>query len=165
MAPRLRSPTLETRTARLKLKVRRKPYFVPVAPGISLGYRRNLGAGSWLVRCADGKGGAWIKGFSTADDFEDASGEQVLDFWQAQVRAREMIRGKHTDARKPITVAEALDEHVEDLVIRGGSVAHIRRLLRVLPAALLERPVGLLATRELERWRNARPLPGWRLVP
>jgi integrase len=160
VAPRLRSPTLETRTARLKLKVRRKPYFVPVAPGISLGYRRNLGAGSWLVRCADGKGGAWIKGFSTADDFEDASGEQVLDFWQAQIRAREMIRGKHTDARKPTTVAEALDEHVEDLVIRGGSVAHTRRLLRVLPAALLERPVGLLTTRELERWRNARLASG-----
>ena len=156
MAPRPRSPTLETRTARLKLKVRRKPYFVPVAPGISLGYRRNLGPGSWLVRCADGKGGSWTKGFSTADDFEDGSGEQVLDFWQAQIRARELVRGKHADARKPITVAEALTEHEQDLVIRGGLVAHVRRLQRVLPPALLERPVGLLTARELERWRNGR---------
>jgi hypothetical protein len=89
MARRFRSPTLETRAARLRLRVRRKPYFLSVAPGVSLGYRRNLGPGSWLVRCADGKGGAWTKGFSTADDFEDASGEQVLDFWAAQVRARE----------------------------------------------------------------------------
>ena len=84
MARRLRSPTLETRTARLKLKVRRKPYFLSVAPGISLGYRRNLGAGSWLVRCADGKGGAWTQGFATADDFEDVDGNSVLDFWTAQ---------------------------------------------------------------------------------
>jgi len=48
---------------------------------ISLGYRRNLGPGSWLVRCADGKGGAWTQGFSTADDFEDSDNEHVLDFW------------------------------------------------------------------------------------
>jgi integrase len=155
MAPRLRSPTLETRTARLKLKVRRRPYFVPVAPGISLGYRRNLGPGSWLVRCADGKGGAWTKGFSTADDFEDASGEQVLDFWGAQVRARELVRGEHTDASKPLTVAEALDEYERDLVARGGLVARVQHVRRLLTPVLLERPVGLLVMRELRRWRDS----------
>jgi integrase len=155
MAPRLRSPTLETRTARLKLKVRRRPYFVPVAPGISLGYRRNLGPGSWLVRCADGKGGAWTKGFSTADDFEDASGEQVLDFWGAQVRARELVRGEHTDASKPLTVAEALDEYERDLVARGGLVARVQYVRRLLTPVLLERPVGLLVMRELRRWRDS----------
>jgi hypothetical protein len=32
MPRRLRSPTLETHTVRLRLKVRRKPYFVSVAP-------------------------------------------------------------------------------------------------------------------------------------
>jgi integrase len=154
MAPRLRSPTLETRTARLKLKVRRKPYFVPVAPGVSLGYRRNLGAGAWLVRCADGKGGSWSRGFSTADDFEDASGEAVLDFWQAQVRARELVRGKHTDATRPITIGEALIEYERDLVTRGGLAAHVRRLRRLLTPVLLERPVGLLVMRELRRWRD-----------
>jgi integrase len=155
MAPRLRSPTLETRTARLKLKVRRKPYFVPVAPGVSLGYRRNLGPGSWLVRCADGKGGAWSKGFSTADDFEDASGEQVLDFWGAQVRARELVRGNHSDATKPVTVTEALDEYERDLKARGGLVARVQHVRRLLTPVLLERPVGLLVMRELRRWRDS----------
>src|SRR5262245_43070219 len=154
MARRLRSPTLETRAARLRLKVRRKPYFVPVAPGISLGYRRNLGPGSWLVRCADGKGGAWTKGFSTADDFEDASGDIVLDFWTAQGRARELVRGKHTDVSKPVTVAEALAEYERDLVTRGGVAAHVRRVRRLLTSALLERPAGLLVMQELRRWRD-----------
>src|SRR5262245_5313414 len=156
MARRLRSPTLETRAARLRLKVRRKPYFVPVAPGISLGYRRNLGPGSWLVRCADGKGGAWTKGFSTADDFEDASGDVVLDFWAAQVRARELVRGKHTDASKPITVQEALEDYRRDLTARGGRITHVDRMLRHLSPALLQRPVGLLTMRELRRWRDHR---------
>jgi hypothetical protein len=44
MARRTRAPKLETRTTRLKLAVRRKPYFVVIAPGIGLGYRRNAGA-------------------------------------------------------------------------------------------------------------------------
>jgi integrase len=154
MARRLRSPTLETRAARLRLKVRRKPYFVPVAPGISLGYRRNLGPGSWLVRCADGKGGAWTKGFSTADDFEDPGGDVVLDFWAAQIRARELVRGKHTDASKPATVEEALTEYEHDLAARGGLVAHVQRVRRLLTPVLLQRPVSLLVMRELRRWRD-----------
>jgi integrase len=154
MAPRLRAPTLETRTARLKLKVRRKPYFIAVAAGINLGYRRNLGAGAWLLRVADGKSGHWSKGFGVADDFEDADGERVLDFWTAQTRARELVRGKHTDAAKPVSVAQALDEHQADLAARGGLVAQTRRVRRLLPPALLERPVGLLVMRELRRWRD-----------
>ena len=160
MARRLRSPTLETRTARLRLKVRRKPHFISIAPGISLGYRRNAGPGSWLVRCADGKGGAWTKGFAVADDREDASGDAVLDFWAAQVRARELVRGKHTDASRPVTVAEALDEHERDLAARGGLVAHVQRVRRLLTPALLERPVGLLVMRELRRWRDSRLASG-----
>src|SRR5262245_17613963 len=119
MARRLRSPTLETRAARLRLAVKRKPYFITVAPGISLGYRRCQGPGRWLVRCADGKGGAWTKGFALADDREDADGENVLTFWAAQTRARELVRGKGADAGKPIPVREALEDYGRDLTARG----------------------------------------------
>jgi hypothetical protein len=48
---------LESRTARLKLPKRRKPYFVRIDHGLSLGYRRNETAGPWIVRTTDGKGG------------------------------------------------------------------------------------------------------------
>ena len=161
MAPRLRSPTLETRTARLKLKVRRKPYFVSVAPGISLGYRRNLGPGSWLVRCADGRGGAWTKGFAIADDFEDASADgSVIDFWTAQTRAKELVRGKAADASKPITIDAALTDYAADLVARGGLVEPLQRVRKRLTLALLTRPVGLLTVRELRRWRDGQLASG-----
>ena len=66
MPRRLRSNMLETRNARLKLAQRPKPYWLTVANGIALGYR--AGPGAWNVRCADGKGGNWIKGFVFADD-------------------------------------------------------------------------------------------------
>jgi hypothetical protein len=158
MPRRLRSPTLETRTTRLRLEVRRKPYFVSVAPTISLGYRRNLGPGTWLVRCADGKGGCWTKGFAIADDFEDAAGDQVIDFWTAQVRAKELVRGKGTS--KPVTVEEALTDYERDLGLRGGLVEQVGRVRRALAPALLQRPVALLTMRELRHWRDAQRTSG-----
>jgi integrase len=143
----------------LRLETRRKPYFISVAPGISLGYRRNRGPGSWLVRGADGRGGAWTRGFAIADDFEDANGGQILDFWAAQTRARELVRGQHPGGR-PITVAEALADYERDLSLRGGRVEHVAYLRNGLPVALLQRPVGLLTMRELRQWRDARRVSG-----
>jgi len=108
MARRLRSNILETRTQRLKLAPRAKPYWFTVAPGIALGYRR--GPGSWNVRAADGKGGNWIKSFAIADDHEAACGVNVLNFWQACERAKMLARGTDADAGRPTTVSEALTD-------------------------------------------------------
>jgi hypothetical protein len=94
MARSIRSSSLESRTGRLKLASRWKPYTTRVAPGVRLGYRRNKTAGRWSVIAADGKGGAWLKAFAEADDFETANGESILDFWQAQTRARLLARGE-----------------------------------------------------------------------
>src|SRR5262245_53847946 len=62
MARRPRAARLETRTARLKLPVRRKPHdFTTISPGIALGYSRCASAGRWVVKVADGHGGHWTK--------------------------------------------------------------------------------------------------------
>ena len=45
--PKPRIAKLETATARRKLPVRKKPFYITVSPGIALGYRRNIGGGSW----------------------------------------------------------------------------------------------------------------------
>ena len=84
MAQHTRASNLETRTARLKLPVAKKPMFTKIGDGIGLGYRRNQTAGTWIVRAANGKGANWTKAFAIADDFEDANGEKSLNFWQAQ---------------------------------------------------------------------------------
>src|SRR6266436_4833551 len=90
-----RSSKLENATARRKLANRKKPYFVTVAPGIGLGYRRNQGAGTWSVRSTDGHGTDWVKRIALADDQEPADGTHVLNFWQAQDRARALARRRH----------------------------------------------------------------------
>ena len=154
MARRPRSSTLETRTARLKLPVRKKPHgFTPIAPGIALAYRRCRGGGRWVVRVADGKGGNWTKAFAIADDFENANGESVLDFWTAQTRAKALARGS-VESGRPITVAEALDAYAADLTARGGLPNNVSRVRYHLPPALSSKAVALLGSRELQHWRD-----------
>src|SRR6516165_4194949 len=106
MARRPRSSLLEHRTARLKLTARKKPYgFIQVSPGIGIGYRRCVrGSGRWIMEVADGHGGRWQKAFAVADDFEEADGEHVLEFWTASERARTLARGKDSPGHKPATV-------------------------------------------------------------
>lgn len=152
MARSVRSPSLETRTSRLKLKIKRKPYYVVVARGIRLGYRRNQGAGTWNVQAADGHGGTWLKAFATADDFEETDGEHVLTFWQAQDHARSLARATEGNTYRPATVSEALDSYEADLRAGDRDVTNARRVRKHLPAALASKAVSLLTARELRQW-------------
>src|SRR5271166_1194859 len=93
MARSIRSSTLETRSARLRLQVSKVPIFIKVGPRLGLGYRRNQTAGTWVVRLSDGKGRNTRKAIGNADDYEEADGDKVLDFWQAQERGRKLANG------------------------------------------------------------------------
>jgi integrase len=155
MARRPRSAKLETRTNRLKLPVAKKPHaFTEIGVGIALGYRRCQGPGRWVVRCADGHGGNWIKVVGIADDHEDADGEHVLDFWQAQDKARVLARGTE-ESGAPITVDQALTAYAADLAARGGQPGNVSRVRHHLPPALADKAVALLSSRELQRFRDA----------
>lgn len=81
MARKVRHSALESRSARLRLGIRRKPYAGPsLARGISLLYRRNKTAGSWVVKASDGHGSYWTKVLAAADDFDTSDGKKVLTF-------------------------------------------------------------------------------------
>jgi integrase len=155
MARRPRAARLETRTGRLKLKPRKKPYdFVSISPGISLGYRRCKSAGRWVVKVADGHGGNWTKVVGIADDHEDADGEHIFSWWQAQDKTRALARGKDSAGGRPGTVAEALADYEADLIARGGSPTNACRVRTLLPPTILAKPVALLTARELKHVRD-----------
>jgi hypothetical protein len=159
MARRIRSSQVETRTQRLKLQPRRQPYTVRVADGVRLAYRRlETTAGSWSVQVADGKGGSWLQRFADADDYEESNSDTVLNFWQAQDRARELARGnRDVDAGGPgklTTVTMALDCYEADLQIRGADVAVVPRVRRHLAGRLLDKAVVLLTPRECRHFRD-----------
>jgi integrase len=148
---------LEDRTNRLKLPPAKKPVFVKIGPRVGLGYRRNRTAGTWVVRAADGKGGNWTKAIGIADDFEDANGSTILTFWEAQDRARSVAhagQGDEGNDGKLLTVAAALDRYQADLGTRGGDVGNVARVRVHLTDNLVRRPVALLTSRELRRWRD-----------
>ena len=153
MARRIRSSSLETRTAKLKLAVRGKPYWQRINEGLSIGYRRNAtGSGSWSLRAADGRGSNWIKVIAPADDYEGTAG--ALSFWEAQRRAVELHHGGADDHGKLASVVEAIAAWRRDLVARGGDPANATGLLFHLPPSLGSKPVATLNARELRHWRD-----------
>jgi integrase len=163
MARSLRAQKLETRTNRLKLPVAKKPVWAKIGHGISLGYRRNNGSGTWSVRVANGKGSHWIKSIGTADDYEDASSGRTLEYWTARERAREVGLGaRHVgdedgDASdgKLATVAQAIDSYEADLTTRNGDAANADRIRCHLPEKLANKTVALLTAQDFRTWRAA----------
>lgn len=110
MARKVRHSALESRSARLKLQVRRRPYSGPsLARGITLMYRRNKTNGTWVLKASDGHGAYWTKAFALADDFEESDGKNVLTFYQAQDAGKKLARSEDgsTD-NAPVTVDGAL---------------------------------------------------------
>src|SRR5215471_2292810 len=136
MARSIRSSTLETRSARLKeIPVSIKPTFVRVAKGLGLGYRRNKSGGVWVMRVADGKRSNWVRTIGAADDFAEANGGDVFDFWQA--------------------VNKAVDAYEADLKTRGGEVGNVQRIRVHMTNGLASKLITLLEPRELRAWRDS----------
>ena len=159
MAQSARAPKLETRANRLKLPIAKKPVFVRIAPGISLGYRRNATAGTWVVRVASGDGAAWTKRVGTADDLDESDTNVILTFWEAQTAAKTMARGDQegTARKTPLTVERAATAYLGSLEARNQRTANDARLRLnrlFLPRFGTNHIVDLTRT-ALESWRDS----------
>lgn len=154
MARKVSFSALESRSARLRLKFRRRPYSGPsLARGISLMYRRNKTNGTWVLKSSNGHGAYWTKGFALADDFEDADGKDVLTFYQAQDAAKKLARGDAGAA--PITIDGALTAYETDLKARGANPYNAEWPRKHLNSVLLGKPVQLLTPHVLKKWRDS----------
>jgi integrase len=169
----LRDASLETRAARGRLKARGKPYYRALESGLHLGYRKPLaGAGKWLARHYIGSQAYELETLAIADDFSDADGVAVLNYRQAQAKARErMVARAHHAAGKhgPLTVADAVEAYLEFLDTHRKTGYHARHKSRafILPA-LGNIEVQALTTEQLRKWHaelartpaRARTAPG-----
>lgn len=165
MARTRRDGKVDTRTARLKLKLSAEPYWSTLAPGESLGYYRprSGGAGTWWARLRLEGGSYRKRTIGQADDFTEADGHAVLSWAQAQATARAWFdlgrqdTGETPGRRGPFTVADAWALYREDCLRRG--VRAMSRLdcawtLHIAPAfASLE--VEKLSQARIERWHLA----------
>jgi len=126
-----RSANLEGRSARLKLEPEKR-HQTPINPGQYLAYRRpaSEAAGSWYARFVDpdSKHEAQEK-LGTADDYSDADGLKLLNYIQAQDKAKEWFKLQTRTARRiaggeeitegPMTVAQCMDEYFLEAHRRG----------------------------------------------
>src|SRR5258705_863669 len=155
MARKLRHSKLESRTARLKLAVRRKPYPGPnLARGVQLMYRRNKTNGSWVLKASNGHGAYWTKAIAEADDFDESKG-RIMTFFEAQDVAKKLARGGDGSAdTAPITVEGALNDYKRDLEARNANPYNADWPRLHLTSVLLSKPAALLTNAELKNWRD-----------
>ncbi|WP_426531492.1 site-specific integrase [Bradyrhizobium sp. McL0615] len=157
MARKVSFSALESRSARLRLKVRRRPYSGPsLARGVALLYRRNKTNGTWVLKASDGHGAYWTKAIALADDFDDDDGKAVLTFYQAQDAAKRLARGDDdgSGSPAPITVDRALNDYKTDLTARSANPYNAEWPRVHLTSVLLSKPVAMLAASELKKWRD-----------
>jgi integrase len=169
MARKVKDKELDSSEARRKLKTRGKPYYRSIERGLHLGYRKLKGAaGTWLVRHYLGKQAYEVERIGTADDLSDADGVVILDYWQAQDKARErMVSRAHATAGKSghRTVANVMDAYLEYLETNSKSVVTTRyRAKAFIYPALGAIEVEKLTTDQLRNWQAGivKMAPRWR---
>ena len=158
MARRVLDKSLDSRDARRRLKIRGKPYYRVIERGLHLGYRR-LGdgqAGTWVARFYVGEQSYEVQKIGIADDVSDADGVAVLDFWQAQDKARRaMVERAHRALGKhgPITIGDVMDEYLAylDGHKKSGSDARYRDSALIRPV-LGDIEVNKLTADHLREW-------------
>src|SRR3984893_15294667 len=157
-----RNSSLETRTARTRLRIRRTPYFAKIAKGLRLGYYRGAVAGSWIARHYRGGGIYATEAIGVADDTLEADGINVLDYWQAQdhagrwaERQRQIAEGRLRDG--PYTVADSVKDYLGEIAaekspvaVQGAKYVFDAWILPELGAIQIEK----LTTDRINRWRN-----------
>jgi len=159
MARIVRGAKIDTPSARAKLRQRKAPYWVSVAPGFAMGYRKGTKGGAWVAKHV-GLSGRAETTIGPADDALDADGINAIAYAEAQERAREWL----VDATKgqapaaPVTVRDAVTAYLKayksDSDSASGTAATQRVVdLHILPI-LGDKLVSNLATDEIEDWRR-----------
>jgi integrase len=154
MSKTVRERKLDSPAARAKLKTSGKPYWRAIDTGLHLGYRKGLASGKWVLRRYLGDEKYSVETIGIADDHSAADGDDILDFFQAQRKARDITAA----SRRPglvdaeLTVRFAADSYYK---IRG--IGQNRLAKYVLSDAIVDQPLSALTEAALEGWHNRLP--------
>lgn len=161
MARLVRDSRLESREARLRLKMRQEPYWRLISEGIHLGYYRGNRGGIWHARVRSEDNKRYIKNaLAQADDYSDANGKTILNFSQAQEQARKFAHKTHRsndlEDNKPYTVATAISDYLADFKANGKKSYYSTETqinAHILPA-FGDKLVSALTFKQLNSWKN-----------
>jgi integrase len=155
MARTVRDTKLATREARRKLAPRGRPYWRTIEEGLHVGYRKpKAGSGKWLVRHYIGDQAYEVRVLAIADDLSDADGVMILDFKQAQERARtEMVQRAVAGVPTVRTAVEAYCDWL-DTHRNSGKDSRYKADALILPA-LGDVRLDALTTKQITDWQGA----------
>ena len=160
MAGARKDSRLQTRTARAALKVRHQPYWLNIAEGVALGYRRGRNGGAWYCRVYEGGHRYKQADLGSADDHLSANGETILTFYDAQEKARkwatDQLRAWKIGAPADLTVREATESYVEWYRKHRKSVQETQAAIKahILPK-LGDVVVRDVTTKQIRDWHHA----------
>lgn len=146
--------SIETKTARARLEVRREPHWSRVREGAYVGYRRMAeGEGTWLARWRDRAGAQHYRALGTI-----LEAPRVRAYDAAVKAATEWFDACEADvAPKTATVADACDAYVKqirktDTRKADRTAVDIKRLIEGDPIAKIE--LGALREEDVDAWRE-----------
>jgi integrase len=151
----IRDTKLETRAARDRVTLGRKPHWKTLNPGkdaVHLGYRRKHAdqPGTWLVRRYIGDKNYRVTPLGLADDFHDATeANGLLTFAEAQRRA---LAAKATDVEGR-TLRQGLEAYDDDLKARGAGADNGKRARSIIDPPMLDKPIASLTTKDFSSLR------------
>lgn len=162
MGRAVRDARLDKREARRELSRRKEPYWRLISEGAHLGYYRGQRVGKWVARYRKigAAGGYAKKTLGEADDFRDADGEHILNFRQADNKARawfsELERG--TTKLGPYTVGDALDDYKDGFRGKAGKVPAdlLSRIEAIIRPTLGDLEVAQLTAKRITDWHKER---------
>jgi len=162
MARKVKDKAIDSREARRKLPPRDMCHWRSLERGLHLGYRRiKDAAGTWWARHYLGARRYETERLGIADDLSDPDGVAILDYWQAQEKARSrMVQRAHAAAGKtgPYTVADAMEAYSKFLA-GDGRGTHTLRDARYRDQAFIRPKLGnlevaVLTAERLRQWRD-----------
>jgi integrase len=156
MARHIRNARVESRSARMKLTPSQKPVYFGCGGGLAVGYRRGKNAGVWVARRYLGAERYVTSTLAEADDLADANGVTVLDFNQAQDRARawasDLDERERISALGPVvSVADAANEYLNERRPSRDAQGKLNHILA--NAALAKTKLAALTVDDLKQWR------------
>lgn len=155
MARSQRSTQLESRTNRLKIPQGERE-FLTIGKGLALAYRRtDDGYGTWQARVWDGAKYHY-RNLGRADDYQEANGTDVLDFFQAQGKARdfyELATKGHAAPAKGTTLNKAAEDYLAWFRQHRRAVAETEHVVKahILPV-FGDRRIGDLTAPQIRAW-------------
>jgi integrase len=141
--------------------VAHKPYFRLIEPGLHLGYRKLAsGPGTWIARRYSGEGRYVVENLRApdgalvlADDYNEADGQRVMSFAQAQHAAR----GPRGARAGGLTVAHVMGDYLAFLSDRPAHAvrdARYKTEAHILPS-LGNVKISSLSPERLRHWRDS----------